>query len=47
MMKLFRTPEVKRTLLLYFIVAAAATAAAFIMEGSFGFLMLAVCGAFI
>ena len=47
MMKLFRNPEVKRTLLLYFIVAAAATAAAFIMEGRFGFLMLAVCGAFI
>ena len=47
MMKLFRNPEVKRTLLLYCIVAAAATAAAFIMGGSFGFLMLAVCGAFI
>lgn len=43
MMKLFRNPEVRNTLLLYGIVAVAATATAFIWEKRFGLFMLAVC----
>ena len=47
MMKLFRNPEILRAFLLYLVLTAAAVIAAFIMAGSFGWLMLAVCAAFI
>ena len=47
MMKLFRNPEILRTFLLYLVLSAAAVIAAFIMAGSFGWLMGAVCAAFI
>ena len=46
-MKLFRNPEILRTFLLYLVLSAAAVIAAFIMAGSFGWLMLAICAAFI
>lgn len=46
-MKLFRNPEVRKTLLLYGVTAAAATVTAFMWERRFGFLMLAVCGIFL
>ena len=46
-MKLFRNPEILRAFLLYLVLTAAAVIAAFIMAGSFGWLMLAVCAAFI
>lgn len=47
MMKLFRNPEVKKTLLLYGIATAAATAAAVVWERRFGLLMFAVCAVFV
>jgi len=47
MMKLFRNPEILRAFLLYLVLTAAAVIAAFIMARSFGWLMLAVCAAFI
>lgn len=47
MMKFFRNPEVKKTLLLYGMAAAAAAAAAFVLERRFGLLMLAVCAVFV
>ena len=47
MMKLFRNPEILRAFLLYLVLTAAAVIAAFIMAGSFGWLMLAVCAAFV
>lgn len=47
MMKFFRNPEILRVFLLYLILTAAAVIAAFMMAGSFGWLMLAVCAAFI
>ncbi len=46
-MKLFRNPEILRTFLLYTILSAAAVPAAFLMGGNIGWLMLAVCCAFI
>ena len=46
-MKLFRNPEILRTFLLYLVLTSAAVIAAVIMAGSFGWLMLAVCAAFI
>ncbi len=46
MMKLFRNPEILRTFLLYTILSAAAVPAAFLMGGNIGWLMLAVCCAF-
>ena len=47
MMKLFRNPEILRAFLLYLVLTTAAVIAAFIMAGSFGWLMLAVCAAFV
>ena len=47
MMKLFRNPEILRAFLLYLVLTASAVIAAFIMAGSFGWLMLAVCAAFV
>ena len=47
MMKLFRNPEILRAFLLYLVLTAAAVIAAFIMAGNFGWLMLAVCAAFV
>jgi len=47
MVKLFRNPEILRAFLLYLVLTAAAVIAAFIMAGSFGWLMLAVCAAFV
>ena len=47
MMKLLRNPEVLLTLVLYLLLSAAAVSAAFLMGGNFGWLMLAVCAAFI
>ncbi len=46
-MKLLRNPEILRTFLLYAVLSAAAVTAAFLMGGSIGWLMLAVCAAFI
>lgn len=45
-MKLLRNSEVRKTLLLYSLVGGVATAAAFVWEGRFGFLMLIVCVVF-
>lgn len=47
MMKLFRNPEIKRTLILYAVVSALAVGAAFVWEIRFGFFMLPVCGVFV
>ena len=47
MMKLFRNPEILRTFLLYLVLSAAAVIAAFMASGNFGWLMVAVCAAFI
>ena len=46
-MKLFRNPEILRTFLLYLVLSAAAVIAAFMVSGNFGWLMGAVCAAFI
>lgn len=46
-MKLFRNPEILRTFLLYLVLSAAAVIAAFMASGNFGWLMVAVCAAFI
>ena len=47
MMKLLRNPEIRRTFLLYAVLSAAAVTAAFLMGGNMGWLMLAVCAAFV
>lgn len=46
-MKIFRNPEVKKSLLMYVIVAAAATFISFMVEIRFGFFMLFVCLSFV
>ena len=46
-MKLFRNPEILRTFLLYLVLSTAAVIAAFMASGNFGWLMVAVCAAFV
>ncbi len=46
-MKIFRNPEVKKSLLMYVIVAASATFISFMAEIRFGFFMLFVCLSFV
>lgn len=46
-MKLLRNPEILRTFLLYAVLSAAAVTAAFLLGGNLGWLMAAVCAAFI
>lgn len=47
MMKLFRNPEIKKTLLICGFVSTAATVPAFILEKRFGFFVFAVCCVFV
>lgn len=46
-MKLFRNPEIKRTLVLYAVVSVLAAIAAFTWEFRFGFFVLLICGVFL
>lgn len=47
MMKFFRNPEILRTLLLYIVLSVISVTGSFLMAKNFGWLMLAVCAAFV